>query len=160
VDLRSASRTFLLTAIPGTEEGVALFFSPNGEQLGFITLDGKLKRVSLRGGSSVVVAGEAAVIGGSWADDDTIYFEKSFASGVYGVSAGGGQPRQVTKPAGTDDRVHLWPAVLPANSGLIFTVWTGKSFNEARIEALSFTSEAEMPGCTGPCGRGSFDRVV
>ncbi len=77
-------------------------------------------------------------LGGSWDDDDTIYFEKSFASGVYAVSAGGGQPRQVTKPAGTDDRVQLWPAALPGNSGLIFTVWTGKSFNEARIEALSF----------------------
>jgi eukaryotic-like serine/threonine-protein kinase len=130
--------SFESTAIPGTEDGSTPFFSPNGEQLGFVTLDNKLKKVALGGGGSVVLASQAAVIGGSWADDDIIYFQKSFASGVYAVSAGGGQPRQVTKPAGTDDRVHLWPAALPGNIGLIFTVWTGKSFNEARIEALSF----------------------
>jgi eukaryotic-like serine/threonine-protein kinase len=114
------------------------FFSPNGEWLGFFTSDQKLKKVSLLGGSSLVVADEARPIGGSWADDDTIYFQKSFTSGVYAVAAGGGQARQVTQPAKTDDRAHLWPDVLPGGNGLIFTVWTGRSFNEARIEGLSF----------------------
>ncbi len=125
------------TPIAGTEEGTCPFFSPNGEWLGFFA-DGKLKKVSLSGGSSVVVADEAGPIGGSWADNDTIYFEKSFTSGVYAVAAGGGQARQVTHPAKTDDRAHFWPDVLPAGSGLIFTVWTGRSFDEARIEGLSF----------------------
>ncbi len=86
----------------------------------------------------MIVADEAGGIGGSWADDDTIYFEKSFPSGVYAVAAGGGQARQVTQPAKTDDRAHLWPDVLPGGRGLIFTVWTGRSFNDARIEGLSF----------------------
>jgi Tol biopolymer transport system component len=130
--------TFENTPIAGTEEGMCPFFSPNGEWLGFFTSDTKLKKVSLRGGSSLVVADEARPIGGSWADDDTIYFQKSFTSGVYAVAAGGGQARQVTQPAKTDDRAHLWPDVLPGGNGLIFTVWTGRSFNEARIEGLSF----------------------
>jgi Tol biopolymer transport system component len=34
----------------------------------------------------------------------------------------------------------MWPDVLPGGAGLIFTVWTGRSFNDARIEALSFAS--------------------
>jgi eukaryotic-like serine/threonine-protein kinase len=130
--------TFENTPIAGTEEGMCPFFSPNGEWLGFFTSDNKLKKVLLRGGSSVVVADQAGPIGGSWADNDTIYFQKSFTSGVYAVTAGGGQARQVTQPAKTDDRVHLWPDVLPGGKGLIFTVWTGRSFNEARIEGLSF----------------------
>src|SRR5439155_4272776 len=132
---------FESTPIASTEGAQRPFFSPSGEWLGFITGDNKLKKVLLRGGSSVVVADEAGAIGGSWADDDTIYFLKSFTSGVYAVPAGGGQPRQVTQPGSTpEDRVHLWPNVLPGGNGLIFTVWTGRSFNEARIEGLSFTS--------------------
>src|SRR5246500_5174971 len=94
--------TFDNTPIAGTEGGMCPFFSPNGEWLGFFA-DGKLKKVSLSGGSSVVVADEAGPIGGSWAEDDTIYFEKSFISGVYAVAAEGGQARRITQPTKTDD---------------------------------------------------------
>ena len=94
--------------------------------------------MSLRGSSSIL-ADPAISIGATWADNGTIYFIKTFASGIYAIPAGGGEATQVTH-TGTkpDDRVHLWPSVLPRNSGLIFTVWSGKSFNEARIEGISF----------------------
>lgn len=130
---------FESTPIPGTEAARSPFFSPNGEWLGFTSEDFKLKKMLLRGGSAVVVTD--AAFGGSWASDDTIYYVKSFTSGIYAVPAGGGQPKQVTQPGSTpDDRAHLWPSVLPGNSGLIFTVWTGRTFNDARIEGLSFAS--------------------
>ena len=109
------------------------FFSPDGEWLGFGTADNKLKKVALRGGSSVLVD-TALPTGGSWAEDGTIYFVKSFTSGIYAVPANGGPERQVTQTGSSaGDRVHFWPVALPHNSGLIFTVWTGKSFNEGRI---------------------------
>lgn len=124
--------------IAGTDDAHSPFFSPNGEWLGFVTTDNKLKKVLLEGGSSEVVE-NASYLGGSWGDDDNIYFAKSFASGIYAVPAGGGQPRQVTQPGSTaDDRAHLWPKALPGGSGIIFTVWKGRSFNDARIEGLSF----------------------
>jgi eukaryotic-like serine/threonine-protein kinase len=126
--------------IAGTEGGMSPFFSPNGQWLGFTSEDLKMKKVLLRGGSSVVIA-DSSFYGGAWADDDNIYYAKSFTTGIYAVPAGGGQPRQVTETGSTpDDRAHLWPSVLPAGQGLIFTVWTGRSFNDARIEALSFKS--------------------
>jgi Tol biopolymer transport system component/predicted Ser/Thr protein kinase len=130
---------FESTPIAGTEGGYCPFFSPNGEWLAFVS-DNKLKKVLLRGGSALVVADQAGLTG-AWADDDTIYFPKAFTSGLYAVPAGGGQPRRVTQTESTsDDRAHLWPDVLPGGNGLIFTVWTGRSFDEARIEALSFKS--------------------
>ena len=132
---------FESTPIAGTEGARSPFFSPNGEWLAFVSEDDKLKKVLLRGGNAVVVADGAGPIGGSWTEDDVIYFVKSFTSGVYAVPSGGGEPRQVTQPGSTsDDRAHVWPNVLPGASGMIFTVWTGRSFNEARIEALSFKS--------------------
>jgi serine/threonine protein kinase len=142
---------FESTPIPGTEGARSPFFSPNGEWLGFTSDEAKLKKMLLRGGSAVVVTD--AAFGGSWASDDTIYYVKSFTSGIYSVSAGGGQPKQVTQPGSTpDDRAHGWPSVLPDNSGLIFTVWTGKTFNEARIEGLSFATgkrKVLIEGATG-----------
>jgi len=133
--------SFESTPISGTEGAYCPFFSPNGEWLGFVSEDFKLKKISVRGGTSIVVADAAGPIGAAWADNDTIYYSKSFFGGVYAVPAGGGQPKQLTQ-TGTapDDRGHVWVNVLPGNSGLIFTVWTGKTFNDARIEALSFSS--------------------
>ncbi|MGO9126608.1 MAG: protein kinase domain-containing protein [Terriglobales bacterium] len=132
--------SFESAPIAGTEGAHSPFFSPNGEWLAFVSEDNKLKKVLLRGGSTVVVADQAAFTG-AWADDDTIYFPRGFTSGIFAVPAGGGQPRQVTQPGSTpDDRAHVWPSALPGGNGLIFTVWTGRSFNEARIEALSFAS--------------------
>jgi len=131
---------FESTPIAGTEGGFSPFFSPSGEWLAFTSEDGKLKKVLLRGGSPVIVA-DQSVLTGAWAEDDTIYFAKTFTSGLYAVSAAGGPPRQLTQTGSTpDDRAHLWPCVLPEGKGLIFTVWTGRSFQDARIEVLSFDS--------------------
>jgi serine/threonine protein kinase len=133
--------TFQSTPISGTEGAHCPFFSPSGDWLGFVSDDDKLKKISLRGGSAVDLGSEAGVIGGSWAEDGTIYYTKSFFSGLYAIPAAGGQPKQITQiGSASEDRSHLWPKVLPGNSGLIFTVWSGKTFNEARIEALSFES--------------------
>jgi serine/threonine protein kinase len=133
--------SFESTPISGTEGANCPFFSPSGEWLGFVSEDYKLKKVSVRGGSSIVVADHAGGVGGFWTDDDTIYYAKSFFTGLFSVPAGGGQPKQVTQPGSSpDDRSHLWPNALPGNSGLIFTVWNGRTFNEARIEGLLFST--------------------
>ena len=130
--------SFESTPIIGSEGGQCPFFSPNGEWLGFLTADGKTKKIQLQGGSPVLVADNAS-IGASWGEDDTIYYMKTVTSGIYAVPAGGGPPRQVTQPGSTaDDRFHIWPKALPGNNGIVFTVWTGGSFDDARIEALSF----------------------
>lgn len=101
--------------IPGTEGGEAPFFSPNGEWLGFTTSEFKLKKVSLRGGGAMQIVEGNAFSGGSWAEDGTIYYVRGFTSGIYAVSAGGGPPRQVTKPGTTPDDAHIYgPVCFPA----------------------------------------------
>ncbi|HXN73410.1 MAG TPA: protein kinase [Candidatus Acidoferrales bacterium] len=133
--------SFESTPISGTEGAHCPFFSPSGEWLGFVSDDYRLKKISLRGGSPVELADHAGPIGASWSDDDTIYYIKSFAYGMYAVPAAGGQPKQLTQTGSTpDDRGHLWPNVLPGKNGVIFTVWTGRSLNDARIEVLSLSS--------------------
>jgi eukaryotic-like serine/threonine-protein kinase len=137
--------SFESTPIAGTEDGYDPFFSPNGEWLAFTTTDGKLKKVLLRGGSSVVLSDQDG-LGGSWGDDDTIYFPKLFTSGIYAVPAGGGQPRQVTHTGSApDDRAHVWPKVLPGNNGLLFTVWTAAHSTMQESRRWSSKPESEKP---------------
>ncbi len=156
--------SFESTLVAGTEGARSPFFSPNGEWLAFVSDDFKLKKVLLRGGSAVVVL-DGPFFGGAW-EDDTIYYVKGFTSGIFSVPAGGGQPRQLTNPGSTpEDRAHLWPSAFPGNTGMIFTVWTGRTFNEARIEGLLFKSgqrKVLIEGATGgrylPSGHLAYTR--
>jgi len=156
--------SFESTLIPGTDGARSPFFSPNGEWLAFVSDDFKLKKVLLRGGSAVVVV-DGPFFGGAW-EDDTIYYVKGFTAGISSVPAGGGQSRQLTNPGSTpEDRAHLWPSPFPHNTGMIFTVWTGRTFNEARIEGLLFKSgqrKVLIEGATGgrylPSGHLAYTR--
>jgi Tol biopolymer transport system component len=124
--------------IASTEGAISATFSPDGEWLAF-TSNEVLKKVSLRGGSATVLSNEASPLGLAWSKDDTVYFVKSFTSGIYAVPASGGPAKKVTPPESTSEgRVQVWPSLLPDESGLIFTTWTGKSFNDARIESVNF----------------------
>jgi serine/threonine-protein kinase len=123
--------------IAGSEGGVSPVFSPNGEWLAFVDRDsGRLKKVQVRGGTPIDLV-DADPLGIAWGEDDTLYFVKGFSTGIRALPSGG-SVRAVTKTGTTkDDRAHLWPQVLPGGEGILFTVWTGAPFNDARIEAVS-----------------------
>jgi serine/threonine-protein kinase len=157
--------SFEALPISGTEEASTMTFSPDGEWLAFINPEG-LQKVTLKGGSPVVLATDASPLGVAWAKDDTIFYVKGFTSGIYSVPAGGGPPKKVTpEDTSSRERTQVWPEVLPNQKGLIYTVWTGKSFNDARIDCLKFkTGERRVliEGGTGakyiPNGRIAFAR--
>ena len=136
---------FEATPIPGTEGAVSPFFSPDGQWVGFFA-DGKLKKVSLSGGVPLSLCSAAAARGGSWAPDDTIIFALSMTSGLFRVSAAGGVPKPLTVPdRKKGEYAHRWPDILPGGRAVLFTVWTGGSFDNARIGVLSLeTSERRI----------------
>src|SRR5262249_43051528 len=51
--------------IPGTDNAVAPFFSPDGNWLGF-SAGGKIMKVSLAGGAPIVLCDGAALTGATW----------------------------------------------------------------------------------------------
>ena len=130
------------TPIAGSESAVNPVFSPNGEWLAFVARDsGRIKKVQVRGGTPIDLV-DAEGLGIAWGEDDTLYFVQGFSTGIRALPRGG-SVRAVTKTGTTtDDRAHLWPQVLPGGKALLFTVWTGASFNDARIEAVSLESGA------------------
>ena len=101
--------------VSGTDGATVPFFSPDGESIGFAQ-DGKLRTVSLRGGTVIPVCDWAAPRGGgAWRDDSTIVF--SSALSLYHVPAAGGAP--VLLAAGSVGRGIVRPSTLPGGRALL-----------------------------------------
>jgi eukaryotic-like serine/threonine-protein kinase len=117
-----------LEAVPirGTEgtgnmAGRSPFFSPDGQWIGFWQ-DGQLKKVSITGGSPVVLCAAQTPWGASWATDNTILYGQ--ADGIWRVSGNAGKPENVVKvDAG---QIAHGPQLLPGGRDILFTLARGK----------------------------------
>ncbi len=126
-------------AIPGTERATTVFFSPDGESIGY-EAQGRLKKVQLSTGSVVTLCDVREVWGASWGDDDTILFTQTTASGLFRVSASGGAPSVVTTPDSNRGEIsHRWADSLPGGKAAVFTIWTGSS-ETSRIGVLALAT--------------------
>jgi serine/threonine-protein kinase len=124
----NASRLFVRTldqlqavALPGTEGAINPFFSPDGQWIGFFS-SGSLKKVSVKGGAALDVCAAGSGRGGTWTDDDTIFFSPhgSENATIVRVPAAGGTP--VVFGELSDGAVtQRWPQALPNGAGVLYT---------------------------------------
>jgi serine/threonine protein kinase len=146
------------TPIPGTEHAAQPFFSPDGQWLGFFA-DGKMRKVSLRGGPATALCDAPIPHGGSWASDDTIIYAPNLGSGLMRISSAGGTPQTLTT---TDSKAqelsHRWAQVLPGNKFVLFTIqaMTQTTYDDARIAVLSLETGSWRTLIEG----GSYARYV
>ncbi|MDX1674771.1 MAG: protein kinase [Longimicrobiales bacterium] len=113
--------------LPGTVGGVAPFFSPNGDWLGF-SAEGELKKVRLEGGPAVRLTGGLAGLtrGATWTADDEIIYSPTLSEGLYRIPAGGGEARRLTEVRpDLGELNHRFPDALPGGDAVILTVFTG-----------------------------------
>ena len=113
--------------LPGTEGAGSIFFSPDGDEVGFVSpVDGTLKKIRVSGGPTTTLAPmPSGPRGASWGPDDTIIFARSGAgNGLFQVSAAGGEPVMLTEPEAPER--HYWPEVLPNGRGVLFTIEQGQ----------------------------------
>ncbi|MDA2930126.1 protein kinase [Acidobacteria bacterium AH-259-O06] len=134
--------------IPGTEGANTPFFSPDGQWVGFFAA-GRLQKVSVAGGAPLPICdAQSASFGATWGPDDSILFASTGASGLSRISASGGTPQIVTVPDSIplvegslryseSEIEHRWPEILPGGKAVLFTIWTGGTYDEARIGVLS-----------------------
>ena len=120
----------------------APFISPNSQWIGFFE-HGAIKKVALAGGPVVTlgpVTGEAR--GAPWGVDNTIVFATDDAStGLWRVSADGGQPTVLTKPdAARQETDHLFPSALPNGRGVLFTIVSAGQTDRARLAVLDLVT--------------------
>ncbi|MEC4688706.1 MAG: hypothetical protein VST64_10440, partial [Nitrospirota bacterium] len=105
------------TPIPGTDSARSVFFSPDGESVGFWSQGGKLKKVSISGGASLTLCDAGVVWGASWGLDDTIVYGQS-PEGILRVSANGGTPEVLI---GAEGHRFRQPEILPGGKAILFT---------------------------------------
>jgi serine/threonine-protein kinase len=115
-------------AVPlaGTEGGVSPFFSPDGRWVGFLTLDGKVRKVPVAGGGAITLAedGGQDYKVGAWLDDETIVYSDA-RQWLTRIAADGASGTRVisAKPVSSAAVASLWP--LPGSRGFLFTYCKG-----------------------------------
>jgi len=108
------------SALAGSEDARAPFFSPDGQKIAFFA-DGKLKKISVNGGGgSTTLCDAPNDRGGSWGEDDFIVFAPGPATGLFRVSSSGGTPQSLTKLA-ADEVTHRWPQVIDGGHTVLYT---------------------------------------
>jgi hypothetical protein len=108
----------------GGDGGQGPFFSPDGEWVGFVFLDGTtLQKVSTFGGPPVTLTEAPAFIrGASWGADDQIIFGTA-NGGLYSVPGGGGESAVLTTPDVEQGEVsHRWPSLIPDRESVVFSI--------------------------------------
>jgi Tol biopolymer transport system component len=120
--------------LAGTEGAIAPFFSPDGRWAAFFAF-GKLKKVSVEGGASVVLCDAPEGRGGTWSEDGRIIL--SIDDVFFVLSAAGGKPAPLTDSTHGDVQ-QRWPQMLPGGQAVLFTVRTlNQSYDDASIDVLT-----------------------
>ena len=124
--------------LAGTDGGTFPFFSPDGQQIGYATLD-ELKRVPANGGASVTICPvDAGFRGATWARDDSIVFARDAGVGLLRVAASGGAVQKIAAPDATkseDNYVH--PTVIPGTDTLLYTALLSGGHSRVAARKLS-----------------------
>jgi serine/threonine-protein kinase len=124
------------TPLAGTEMAIDPFFSPDGEWVAFGSREGKIKKVSIHGGSPITLC-DGGLRGGSWGDDGFIVAALGNARGLSRIPEGGGPPRPLTTPE-NGELTHRWPQVLPGGQAVLFSAnATETGWGEASVQVVS-----------------------
>jgi eukaryotic-like serine/threonine-protein kinase len=115
------------TTLAGLGAPGGLFFSPDGQWIGFFDGVTALKKVAATGGSPTTISRIVGnPVGASWSTDETIIFATNDpGSGLLRVAAAGGQPEVLTMPnLGQGELDHGAPQVLPGGQAVLFSILT------------------------------------
>ena len=130
------------TLVEGSEGASEPFFSPGGQWVAFYA-GTELKKASPDGGSPITVVdkGNGSNSSGTWGADDTIVYAQSVSSGLFRISANGGEPEQLTAPdTATNELGHWYPQLLPDGDSLLFTVYVAESLEASHTEVLTLST--------------------
>jgi serine/threonine-protein kinase len=113
------------TELPGTE-AAGVFFSPDGQWIGFGSLTRGLNKISVEGGAVVPIAVERGIVnnpaGLSWSEDGNLIISDAGGRGLLEVPAGGGS---TTVLAGLDkNEIAARPQSLPGGKAILFTLFS------------------------------------
>jgi eukaryotic-like serine/threonine-protein kinase len=128
--------------IPGTEDAVSPFFSPDGNWVGF-GADDELRKVPVAGGRPQTLCAARGLLGASWGLTNSIVFASAGDAGLRQVSADGGLPVALTMPStGRGEIVQRTPQLLPGEKAVLFSEVGGTAVAEGQMIVQSLENGA------------------
>ena len=119
------------TELPGTDNARGLFFSPDGQWIGYFSPESTgLSKVSTHGGAPLVICRQCAGggRGAAWGPDNTIVFTAGGgARGLLTVNANGGAPTTLAVPDREKGEFYVAPDILPGGGAIVFTIHKGSA---------------------------------
>ena len=148
VGLRAGRRSLHVRALadmrarelPGTDDAVQPFFSPDGKWIGFVSRS-QLKKVPVDGGAAVVLADVAGFWGASWYRDDQIVISNDGRLAT--VPAIGGAPHPFTTiDSAAGERSQRFPFVLSDGRTVLYASFGQGGVAGMRIAVASLQATA------------------
>ena len=133
------------------------FLSPDGRWIGYFSpLTFDLRKIPIAGGPQLPITKyQSNPRGATWGANNTIVFATNdVATGLMSVSAGGGEPKVLTRPdRARGEQDHVSPFMLPGDRAVLFTISAqGGDVDNSQIAVLDLTT-----GETRTLIRGGFD---
>ncbi|HVF35892.1 MAG TPA: protein kinase [Candidatus Saccharimonadia bacterium] len=130
--------------LPGTENPTNPAFSPDGDWIVYFANGFELRKVAVRGGSSTIIAEAPNHLGGlAWSGNDKIIYSPFPGTGIWEVSASGGEPKQLTFPdLDAGEGSHVWPMPVAGTPLILYVaeIEAADTFDAGRIYAWDATS--------------------
>ena len=124
--------------IPGTENAIYPFWSPDGQSIAFFA-GARLRRVSLSGGPVLDICNAERFRGGSWGPD-TIVFAPDVTNGIFRVAPNpGSTPVQITTVA-ADQTTNRWPTFLPDGKHFLYLATSHSTRDPSSRNGIYFAS--------------------
>jgi serine/threonine protein kinase len=124
--------------IPGTDGATEPFFSPDGQWLGFFA-DGKLKKVSVNGGTAQTLTDAPAPRGASWGSQGTITFAAFTAGPLQQMPMSGGALQSLTHTENGENS-HRWPEFLPGGKAVLYAAGTTNTWAQGQVAVSLLTT--------------------
>ena len=123
------------------------FVSPDGRWIAYAK-QGKLRKVPVEGGPAIDLA-SADWAGGSWGRNGKLVYTRAYNTGLWIVSEGGGDERELTRPDTAQGELgHWWPQILPDGDHVLFTAYR-TPIERATIEVFSIKTGRRQVLFTG-----------
>ena len=120
--------------LPGTENAIFPFWSPDSRFLAFTSGDRKLKKIEVSGGPAQTLCSLFGTgtrpYAGDWTRDGAIFF--GGADGIYRVPQAGGEPVRVSQAdTAHGELFHAYPQILPDGRHFLYLNYFAASENSA-----------------------------
>ncbi len=139
--------------VKGASEALSPFWSPDGVWLVYVNA-GKLTKLRIADGQTVVLADTPGIHGGTMSADGTVVVGggRELRWGISRISPEGGSPEVLVAPDPARSEVYLcWPTFLPDGQTVIYTVVSGNGVG-FEVVALSLADKTRKVVMTGPLG--------